>query len=66
MKPQVVPISQEGMRQAFIRELKSMNIEEGRNGEPLNQLDYHSVLNLVTIERIKRDYEKVDFHESLQ
>ncbi|EPD52791.1 hypothetical protein HMPREF1210_01171 [Paenisporosarcina sp. HGH0030] len=57
MKPQVAPMSPEGMRQAFIRELKSMGIEEGRNGESLDSLDYHSVLNLVTIERIKRDYE---------
>ena len=51
------PMSTEGMRQTFISELKSMGISEGRQGEPLNKLDYHSILNLVTIERIKQDYE---------
>ena len=51
------PMSPEGMKAAFINELKSMGIHEGRQGEPLDQLDYHSVLNLVTIERLKRDYE---------
>ncbi len=57
MKNQAHPMSTEGMRQSFIKELFSMNINEGRSGEPLDSLDYHSVLNLVTIERIKRDYE---------
>ena len=52
-----MPVSQEAMRQAFVQELRNMGITEGRNGEQLNHLDYHSVLNLVTIERIKRDYE---------
>jgi hypothetical protein len=51
------PMSVEGMRQAFISELNSMGIEEGRQGQPLDNMDYHSVLNLVTVERIKRDYE---------
>ncbi|PUB12595.1 hypothetical protein [Paenisporosarcina sp. OV554] len=51
------PMSVEAMRQAFIKELNSFGIDEGRNGESLSSLDYHSVLNLVTIERIKRDYE---------
>lgn len=57
MNKKFSPMSQESMRQSFIKELKSMKIEEGRNGESLDSLDYHSVLNLVTIERIKRDYE---------
>jgi len=51
------PMSEEAMRQSFISELKSFDITEGRSGESLNSLDYHSVLNLVTVERIKRDYE---------
>lgn len=51
------PMSDEGMRQAFISELKSMGIDEGRQGEPLGDMDYLSVLNFVTVERIKRDYE---------
>lgn len=51
------PMSPEGMRQAFIKELRSMGIEKGRDGQMLDNMDYHSVLNLVTIERIKRDYE---------
>lgn len=51
------PMSPEGMKAAFIKELKSMGIHEGRLGQPLENMDYHSVLNLVTIERIKRDYE---------
>ena len=57
MKRKDNPMSIEDMRQSFISELKSMGITEGRNRESLNHLDYHSVLNLVTIERIKRDYE---------
>ena len=51
------PMSQEAMRESFISELKSFGITVGRSGQSLNSLDYHSVLNLVTIERIKRDYE---------
>ena len=51
------PMSEEAMRQSFISELNSFGITEGRSGEALNLLDYHSVLNLVTIERIKRDCE---------
>lgn len=51
------PMTQEGMRQAFIKELRSMGIEQGREGQAFENMDYHSVLNLVTIERIKRDYE---------
>jgi hypothetical protein len=51
------PMSVEGMRQAFISELKFMGIVEGRQGQPLDNMDYHSVLNLVTVERIKRDNE---------
>ena len=51
------PMSEESMRQSFISELNSFGITEGHSGESLNSLDYHSVLNLVTIERIKRDYE---------
>lgn len=49
------PMSVEGIRQAFINQLNNFGITEGRNGEPLNGLDYDSVLNLITIERIKRD-----------
>ena len=57
MKSKTNPMSPEGMRQAFIKELRSMGIEQGRDGQALNNMDYHSVLNLVTVERIKRDYE---------
>lgn len=57
MKQKVAPMSPEGMRQTFIRELKSMGITEGRNGERLQSLPYREILNLVTIERIKQDYE---------
>ena len=57
MKRQAHPMSEEGMRQYFIQELAKMGITEGRHGQPLSNMDYHSVLNLVTIERIKRDYE---------
>ena len=57
MNPKAHPMSEESMRQSFISELKSFGITEGRSGEKLNSLDYHSVLNLVTVERIKRDYE---------
>lgn len=49
------PMSEEAMRQSFIRELNNFGIVEGRNSEPLNKLNYNSVLNLITIERIKRD-----------
>lgn len=51
------PMSIDAMRQSFIQELITMGFTEGHSGEPLNKMDYHSVLNLVTTERIKRDYE---------